>query len=1060
MSRLIRKSYSAASGNTTGGVSDMTTCYVYNSTMGFADSNPLGQLKIVWQQPQSAGSCSSWPPSSAVGVRLFSNHDAMGRVGRDTQCLAMTSQYCSTTTGQFLYSYNLLGNPVQFNNGIAPPSTVTATQTVSSNGNGTPITAPSLTWKTTYDIADHILQVGVQDQPSYATGTTPAPVFPSTTYSIAPTFLNATNYDAFGHMTSAQLGIPNGSSTAAINIARQYDNRGRENLELDTGYNTSNTATNSVGAVAISGVEQGPAYPISSYPKTTVTVSGSERQTTTDPCQACHQYGCPPCPQTVYDQGTVTLTVNGITVSSYYDYGWTPSWIASTLASTINGKVSGVVVTSSGSTITIRSTQTGTAKNGTGSVSATSSTNSTLSAFVGTSFPVSVSSITLNGGYNTTPSVYDAGTVSVTINGATASVPFNQSSTPQSIATALNTAIQNAAGSYVTTKLDGDSSLLVSNYTGSSTDWQITAAVTYDTTDFTAPSFLVTTGAMAEGYSAASGQSPAYFYYVPEGGYAPNGNILMHSDSVMGDWLFSYDAMDRLSTAMQFASTPASTQFAGVNGSWSYDSYGNRTAQSFSNSVYSNWATYNPANNRIATATSALGGYVYDASGNTLYDGNNEYWYDAEGQLCAVQSQAVTGLPVIQYVYDAEGARIAKGTLSAPPAQYTLISGNLASSPTCAPPFSSGFTLTTRYLVDPGGNQVTELSEQSGQVWKHSNVFSAARLTATYDTSGLHYALADPLGTKRVQANISGIVEEWYVSLPYGDALTPIPNPACTAANYCYAEDATEHHFTGKERDSESGNDYFEARYYSSAMGRFMSPDWSAKEDPVPYAKLDNPQTLNLYAYVQNNPLFKPDLDGHGCPPDCSSQSPAPGGSANPANNSFLQWVQAETAGTVEMGKQAFSMLSALPVVGVLFGADSAAVSAIQGNTGEATTTAALAAIPAGGEIGAGGRALELAGTMGKTADFVTIAVTKTAEGVDVVSSSEKAVRPAVQAALRPGEVAVQGAGHAEVTGVNGARQMGLTPTGVGASRGICPSCADFLRSAGVSALSALKQIF
>src|SRR5579863_2587180 len=37
---------------------------------------------------------------------------------------------------------------------------------------------------------------------------------------------------------------------------------------------------------------------------------------------------------------------------------------------------------------------------------------------------------------------------------------------------------------------------------------------------------------------------------------------------------------------------------------------------------------------------------------------------------------------------------------------------------------------------------------------------------------------------------------------------------------------------TGKERDTESGNDYFEARYYSSNMGRFLSPDWSAKEKP------------------------------------------------------------------------------------------------------------------------------------------------------------------------------------------------------------------------------------
>src|ERR1700733_10053796 len=72
---------------------------------------------------------------------------------------------------------------------------------------------------------------------------------------------------------------------------------------------------------------------------------------------------------------------------------------------------------------------------------------------------------------------------------------------------------------------------------------------------------------------------------------------------------------------------------------------------------------------------------------------------------------------------------------------------------------------------------------------------------------------------------------------------------------------------TGKERDAESGNDYFDARYYSSAMGRFMSPDWSAQEEPVPYAKLDDPQTLNLYSYVENNPLWKPDPDGHAANP-------------------------------------------------------------------------------------------------------------------------------------------------------------------------------------------------
>src|SRR6185312_14162609 len=57
--------------------------------------------------------------------------------------------------------------------------------------------------------------------------------------------------------------------------------------------------------------------------------------------------------------------------------------------------------------------------------------------------------------------------------------------------------------------------------------------------------------------------------------------------------------------------------------------------------------------------------------------------------------------------------------------------------------------------------------------------------------------------------------------------------------------------FTGKERDTESGLDYFGARYYGSSMGRFMSPD------PVVITteRLMNPQQLNLYAYVANNPL-------------------------------------------------------------------------------------------------------------------------------------------------------------------------------------------------------------
>jgi RHS repeat-associated protein len=66
---------------------------------------------------------------------------------------------------------------------------------------------------------------------------------------------------------------------------------------------------------------------------------------------------------------------------------------------------------------------------------------------------------------------------------------------------------------------------------------------------------------------------------------------------------------------------------------------------------------------------------------------------------------------------------------------------------------------------------------------------------------------------------------------------------------------------TGKERDSESGNDYFEARYYGSSMGRFLSPDDGDGGDNDP----SNPQSWNLYSYVQNNPLTSTDPDGHDC---------------------------------------------------------------------------------------------------------------------------------------------------------------------------------------------------
>src|SRR5436309_15827134 len=68
---------------------------------------------------------------------------------------------------------------------------------------------------------------------------------------------------------------------------------------------------------------------------------------------------------------------------------------------------------------------------------------------------------------------------------------------------------------------------------------------------------------------------------------------------------------------------------------------------------------------------------------------------------------------------------------------------------------------------------------------------------------------------------------------------------------------------SGKERDAETGLDYFGARHYSNGLGRFITPDWSAVPVPVPYADLTDPQSLNQYTYVRNIPTSRVDADGH-----------------------------------------------------------------------------------------------------------------------------------------------------------------------------------------------------
>jgi len=223
-----------------------------------------------------------------------------------------------------------------------------------------------------------------------------------------------------------------------------------------------------------------------------------------------------------------------------------------------------------------------------------------------------------------------------------------------------------------------------------------------------------------------------------------------------------------------------------------------------------------------------VAGWSYDADGNLLYDGVNTYTYDAENRIASVNGE-------IGYAYDAEGNRVEKfaGTswMNSPTVIYIL-------------------TLDNKKLGDMAPSQENLL---------YTNIYApGGRLLATYGSQSgstnpsYTYNLTDWLGTKRVQISASGGAQETCISNPFGDGLS------CTGGG-----DATEQHFTGKDRDVESSLDYFYARYYSSNMGRFMTPDWAGKPTAVPYANFGDPQSLNLYGYVLNNPLGKTDSDGH-----------------------------------------------------------------------------------------------------------------------------------------------------------------------------------------------------
>jgi RHS repeat-associated protein len=138
------------------------------------------------------------------------------------------------------------------------------------------------------------------------------------------------------------------------------------------------------------------------------------------------------------------------------------------------------------------------------------------------------------------------------------------------------------------------------------------------------------------------------------------------------------------------------------------------------------------------------------------------------------------------------------------------------------------------------------------------------------------YLTADHLGSTRLVSDGHTVVSKRYDYRPFGEDIPAGIGGRSTALGYVVA-DPTTIEFTGKQRDSDTvssttkGLDYFGARYMSSAQGRFTSPDplsWLGWQNGNDEGKkkfqvwISNPQNLDMYAYVRNNPLTHTDPTG------------------------------------------------------------------------------------------------------------------------------------------------------------------------------------------------------
>jgi RHS repeat-associated protein len=253
-----------------------------------------------------------------------------------------------------------------------------------------------------------------------------------------------------------------------------------------------------------------------------------------------------------------------------------------------------------------------------------------------------------------------------------------------------------------------------------------------------------------------------------------------------------------------------------------YDRYGNRRIDPTPAETSPDLVGPNPvfaaANNRIVPQTGEQ--YQYDSAGNLTRDRDGQtYVYDAENKMVSFNGGAPQG--GADYGYDGDGRRVKK------------VVG----------------TVTTVFVYDASGQLIAEYSSAAPQ------------------NNGVRYLTSDHLGSPRVVTNSSGVVQARHDYHPFGEEVGL--RGGRTAQNG-YVADNLRQKFTAKERDVETGLDYFGARYYSSTQGRFVSPD-----EPIMDQLEFNPQSWNLYIFVRNNPLNLVDPTGSRAEcPDCPDGPP------------------------------------------------------------------------------------------------------------------------------------------------------------------------------------------